>query len=102
MPAPAQPNDHVVTLLPQLDEFRYQFGRILQIAIDLDGSVAGCLPIRGEQRTLEAIISVEADDLDPIVRLGQSREPVERRIFTVVVCENEFEIVARQRLEETC
>src|SRR5262245_56695057 len=97
--APAQADNHVVSLLPKLEEFRYQIGRILQIAVDLNGGIARCVPISNEQRTLEPVVAVETDNLDPVVRFRQRCEATERSVFAVVVCENEFEIVARQRLE---
>ena len=42
-----------MSLLPKLEKFRDQVGRILQIAVDLNGRIAGCVPISSEQRTLE-------------------------------------------------
>src|SRR6478609_202 len=91
--APAQADDNVVSLLPKLEKFRYQVGRILQIAVDLNGGIARCVPISSEQRTLEPVVAVETDNLDPVVRFRQRCETTERSVFAVVVCENELEIV---------
>lgn len=83
--------DDVGALLPVVEKDRDELGRVLEVAVELDGGVAAGTEVSGEDGALESEVAGEAEGADAGVAGGELGEDLEGCVFGVVVGEDELE-----------
>ena len=91
----AHPVDDFIALLPEVNELGNHFRGILEVRIDLHGSVAPRQKEVGQNGPLIAEIPREADDPDARIHLRLLRQTLIGRILTGVVGEHELKVIVR-------
>ncbi len=87
--------DDLVALLPFGDEIGDDFGGVLEVGVDDDGSIAGAVVHAGGDGTLVAEVSGELDIFDGGVVLGGEFDPFEAVVGAAIVDEEKFELVGK-------
>src|SRR5262249_4524061 len=95
----AQPDHNVMALLPQRQELRDEFRRILEVAVELDRGIPRGIAVAGEERSLEPVIAVEAQNFPPGVAGTELAENPKGAVLAVIVGEDELDIVSADTVE---
>ena len=87
--------DDMVALLPFGDEVGDDFGGILEVGVDNDGSIAGAVVHTSGNGTLVAEVARELDIFEGGVVLCGEFDPFEAVVGTTIIDEEKFELVGK-------
>src|SRR5271169_5660468 len=84
---------------PESNELVEHGGRVFEITVDLDRGIAACVPVAGQNRTIEAEITRKAQDTHPRILRGDAFEAFESIVDAVIIGKYDLKIQVVAALE---